>query len=460
MGRAVGADEAGAVDGEAHGQALDRDVMHDLVVAALQEGRVDRAERLVAFGRKTGGEGHRVLLGDADVEGAVRERLVEDVDAGAGRHRRGDGDDLVVLLGFLDEALAEHVLIGRRVRLGLGLGAGRDVELDDGVVLVGGGFRRAVALALLGHDVDQDRAGLHVADVLQHGQEMVEVMAVDRADVIEAELLEQRAAVHHEAAGIFLDAVGAVGEDLRQALVDLLGRIAQRAIGLAGVEPRQIGAHGADRRRDRHVVVVEDDDQARVHRARIVHGLIGHARRHRAVTDHGDNVVLAAGEVARDRHAEAGGDRGRGMRGAERIVIALAALGEAGQAAAGAQRADAVAAAGEDLVRIGLMADVPDQPVARRVEDVMDRGGELDHAEARAEVTAGHRDGIDGLLTQLVGDLANLLDLELAQVVRRPDGVEKRRFTVCVHGDFQFVSAGKIVPVRDGFAQYRRSASP
>ena len=80
MGRAVGADQAGAVDRKAHRQALDRDVMDDLVVAALQEGRIDRAERLVAFGRKARGEGHRMLLGDADVEGAVGEGLVEDVD--------------------------------------------------------------------------------------------------------------------------------------------------------------------------------------------------------------------------------------------------------------------------------------------------------------------------------------------------------------------------------------------
>jgi len=36
---------------------------------------------------------------------------------------------------------------------------------------------------------------------------MVEIVAVDRADIIEAEFLEQRAAVHHEAAGIFFDAV-------------------------------------------------------------------------------------------------------------------------------------------------------------------------------------------------------------------------------------------------------------
>jgi hypothetical protein len=222
--------------------------MDHLVVAALQEGRVDRAERLVAFGGEAGRKRHRMLLGDADVEGPVRERLVEDVDAGARRHRRGDGDDLVVLLGFLDEALAEHVLVGRRIRLCLGLGAGGDVELDHRVILVGGGFRRAVALALLRHDVNQDRAGFHVADVLQDRQQMVEVMTVDRADVIEAEFLEQRAAVHHEAAGIFLDAVGAVGEDLRQTLVDLLGRLAQRAVGLAGVEAGQIRAHRADRR--------------------------------------------------------------------------------------------------------------------------------------------------------------------------------------------------------------------
>ena len=73
------------------------------------------------------------------------------------------------------------------------------------------------------------------------------------------------------------------------------------------------------------------------------------------------------------------------MRGAKRIVVALGALGEAGQAAAGAQRADAVAAAGQDLVRIGLVADVPDQAVARRVEDVMDGGGQFDDAEAGAE---------------------------------------------------------------------------
>ena len=113
------------------------------------------------------------------------------------------------------------------------------------------------------------------------------------------------------------------------------------------------------------------------------------------------------------------------MRGAERVVFALGALGEAGQAAARAQGADAVAAAGQDLVRIGLVADVPDQPVAGRIEHVVQRNRQLDHAKAGAEMAAGHRDGIDRLLAQLVRHLAKLARLELPEVVRGLDLVEQ-----------------------------------
>ena len=46
-------------------------------------------------------------------------------------------------------------------------------------------------------------------------------------------------------------------------------------------------------------------------------------------------------------------------------------LGEAGQAAAPAQGPDPVAPSGEYLVRIGLVTDIPDQPIVRRVEHIM-----------------------------------------------------------------------------------------
>jgi hypothetical protein len=285
----------------------------------------------------------------------------------------------------------------------------------------------AVALALLGDDVDQDRPGLGVAHVAQHREQVVDVVAVDRADVIEAEILEQRAAAHHHAAGILLGERGAVLDQLGQVLAELLADVAQRPVGAARPQLRQIGRHGADRRRDRHVVVVEDDDQAGIHGAGVVHRLVGHAGRHGAVAYHRDDVAVLHLLVARDRHAERGRDRGRRMGGAERVVLALRPLGEAGQAAALAQRADAVAPAGDDLVRIGLVADVPDQPVGRGVEHIVQRNGELDHAEPGAEVAAGHRDGIDHLQAELVGELAQVGGIELAQVDRRVDLVKQRR---------------------------------
>ena len=58
---------------------------------------------------------------------------------------------------------------------------------------------------------------MRVAHVAQHRQEMVEIVPVDRADIVEAEFLEQRAA-GHEAAGV-LDGAG-------DRAVDALGQVA------------------------------------------------------------------------------------------------------------------------------------------------------------------------------------------------------------------------------------------
>ena len=83
VGRAVVADEAGAVDREDDREPLQADVVDDLVVGALEEGRVDRGDRARALEGEPGGEEHRLLLGDADVEVALRHRRLEDVQAGA-----------------------------------------------------------------------------------------------------------------------------------------------------------------------------------------------------------------------------------------------------------------------------------------------------------------------------------------------------------------------------------------
>ncbi len=124
------------------------------------------------------------------------------------------------------------------------------------------------------------------------------------------------------------------------------------------------------------------------------------------------------------------------MRRAEGVVFALRALGEARQAAAHPERADAVAASGDDLVRISLMADIPDQPVVRGVEDVMQRDGEFDHAEARTEMAAGHRNRVDGLDPQFVRQLAQARFRQRPDLLRRSDGIEQRRARLRAFGHY------------------------
>lgn len=61
------------------------------------------------------------------------------------------------------------------------------------VVFVGGSLGVGVAAAFLGDDVDKHGAGgLRALDLPEDGDEVIDVVAVDGADVVETELLEQR----------------------------------------------------------------------------------------------------------------------------------------------------------------------------------------------------------------------------------------------------------------------------
>ena len=83
-------------------------------------------------------------------------------------------------------------------------------------------------------------------------------------------------------------------------------------------------------------------------------------------------------------------------------------FGNAGEAIELAHRRHALAAARENFVRIGLVADIPDDAVARRVVQIVQRDGELDHAEPRAEMAAGLADRVQQEGAQLIGELRQL----------------------------------------------------
>jgi hypothetical protein len=117
------------------------------------------------------------------------------------------------------------------------------------------------------------------------------------------------------------------------------------------------------------------------------------------------------------------------MRRAEGIVFTLRTLGETRKPATLTQRPHPRAPTGDDLVRIGLVAHVPDQPVVRGVKNVMKGDGELDDSEAGAQVTSRDRNHIDKLGTQLVGKLAKRRTRQGPQLVGRTDAVQQGRLT-------------------------------
>ena len=85
-----------------------------------------------------------------------------------------------------------------------------------------------------------------------------------------------------------------------------------------------------------------------------------------------------------------------------------------------------VAPPGQHLVRVGLVADVPQHLVARRVQQRVDRHRQLAGAEVGAEVPADLPHRVDQQLADLLRDLLQLVLGQAVQVLRAVDAVEDR----------------------------------
>ena len=249
-------------------------------------------------------------------------------------------------------------------------------------------------------------------------------MAVDRAEVVEIEFLEQGAG-HEHALEVFFPAFEEAPQQAVAAQA-VLRAFAQRVQAPAGHQARQHLRQRADVFADRHLVVVEDDQHVRIDVAAVVQRLVGHATGQAAVADHSHDLSCVALALRGDGHAERSRNRRRRMTHAETVVLAFIAARKRRQSVLVLDRVDAVAAAGEDLVRIALVADIPDQAVVRRVVQVMQRDGEFDYAQARAEMTAAAGDLLDQERAQFARDRRQFACGELAQVGGRVDLGQQR----------------------------------
>ena len=105
------------------------------------------------------------------------------------------------------------------------------------------------------------------------------------------------------------------------------------------------------------------------------------------------------------------------------IERGFAALGKSGQTVLLAQRFNPVAATGQYLVWIGLMTNVPDHPVMRCIENVMQRHCKFYNTKSGTKMTAGFRDRANSGIAQLACQALQIPFGKTSQIINRSNAV-------------------------------------
>ena len=250
---------------------------------------VDGADGAEAARGHAGGKDHGVLFGDAHIEVALGMMRPEEIEAGAVGHGGGDGHDALVLVGQLDERVGEDLGVGELAdRLGL---AGFGIVGPEAVKFLLPVERRLEAAALLREHVQQDRVVFGLEE-LEGLDQQRKVVAVDGAEVLQAELLKEDGGPQHALGGLFGAAHHLDGGLAADALDNARGRVVQVLVVLVGDDAVEVAGDGADVAVDGPLVVVEHDDHALGLLGDVVERLERDAVGEGGVAGHGDHVLV------------------------------------------------------------------------------------------------------------------------------------------------------------------------
>ena len=204
----------------------------------------------------------------------------------------------------------------------------------------------------------------------------------------------------------------------RQRLDDSVVRGLALLPGARQLERGEVLAEGADRGADRHGVVVEDDQQLCLAVADVVEGLEGKPADERGVADHYCNPLHGVAHVPGRGKPLSDREAGASVTAVEDIVLGLDASRKPADTAQLAQRAEPGITARQELMGVGLVARVPHDLVARRLEDPMQGDRNLDDTERGSQMAARLGDGGDDVLSDLGRKASQLFVAEAPQVAR------------------------------------------
>ena len=286
---------------------------------------------------------------------------------------------------------------------------------------------RQVALALDRHHVQQLRPS-DVAQRAERPHQLPEVVAVHGSEIAKIEALEEVALVEQP----LLDGVPRHTAEMQQPGRARQGRpqpLLHAVVASGGRDLEQVVLQRPRSLVDGHVVVVENHQQVGgLVGPGVVQPLEGQAAGHRAVADDGHHLAPLAPERSGLGHAVGRRDRHRGVPSAESVVFALGHTRKAADAPQLTLGAERLEAARDDLVGIGLVADVPHDAVLRRIIDIVQRRSQLDGPQAGGQVARIDRALLDDIASQLVAIGMQLFRRELLELTRRGDPTQQSVF--------------------------------
>ena len=155
MGRTVITRKTPSIHTKNHWQILQTDVVDDLIIRPLQEGRIDRTERLKPFGCHPCGKEHRMLFRDTHIEVSIQMFRLKPVQPRSVGHRPRDRHNPRIVICHLGKMIRKNLTVGRLPqRLGF---ARLRIIRSQSVKLLLLGHRGLVSLPLLRHHMKDHR---------------------------------------------------------------------------------------------------------------------------------------------------------------------------------------------------------------------------------------------------------------------------------------------------------------
>jgi len=174
------------------------------------------------------------------------------------------------------------------------------------------------------------------------------------------------------------------------------------------------------------VVVVQHDDEILFHAGSVVQRFVGHASGQCAVADDGNDGKIFMQDVAGLDDSETCGNGSRRVSCIEGVAAAFRRLRETGNAAEGSQPVEFLPASAQDLMRVGLMADIPDDFVFGRGKGQKQGHRQFNRSQIAGKVAAVLTDLFEQEGTDFRCKGVIILRIDFPDVIRCADSFENQ----------------------------------